>query len=202
MKKETEKYEGFYPGCSGGDYDGLDALKWLESVLPHPVSLIPLRKAEKRPAVKAWTDIRVVDRKDLAFRALFTEQTGIGLLCGEPSSGLCMIDIDKDEFVDHMEVVLPVLVTAPKIHGARGCKWLVKCIGSQSGFALFDASRNRIGEFLGERQQGVVAGIHPVTAKPYRWDRLPPVPTLDILPLIKYFSRNHPNNYDQCLQER
>lgn len=196
MTQELEKPEGFYPGCSDGDYDTLDALKWLEAELPHPVSLLPLRKAEKRPAIKGWPDIREGNRKELAFRALFSGQSGIGLLCGEASSGLCFIDIDRNDFISRLELLFPVLAKAPRIYGARGCKWLVQCVGRQPGFALFDATGNRIGEFLGERQQGVLAGIHPVTAKPYRWDRLPPIPTLDILPLRQYFSHSDHKLYD------
>jgi hypothetical protein len=188
----------FLPGCGSGAYNSADALSDLESILPRPFLLLPLYEGKKNPSLKDWADLTSIVQQDHAHRMNFRGQAGIGLVCGAPSGGLCLIDIDRDELVPVYEERHPQLETASRVIGARGCKWLVRTAAESSGFALKDDSGRRVGEFLGRRQQGVVAGLHPDTGMPYRWEIRKDIPVIDPRlfdpRVIRRKSITHPNN--------
>lgn len=160
-------------------YSAQEALAELELFLPACAALLPLVPRLKKPARKDWTQASSGDRSIPGFRLGISGEEGIGLLCGEASGGICMVDIDRDCLVGPAEQAAVVLGTAPRVHGARGAKWLVRATGTTRGFALRDNSGRRIGEFLGERQQGVLAGIHPDGKNVYRWHRQGEIPVVN-----------------------
>ena len=121
----------------------------------------------------------------------FTGETGIGLVCGAASGGLCFVDVDCDEAVREFEGKIPVLKSAPIVIGSRGLKWLVRTLEPIRGFALKNEAGRKVGEFLSHRQQGVVAGLHPVTGHPYKWVNVGPVPLVDPLD-FQSSGPNHP----------
>lgn len=173
-------------------YDACQALTELEQFLPPFATLVPLVPRGKKPAVEGWTSLRARNRTEQEFRLLFAGDSGIGLLCGDASGGICMVDVDRDGLVDAAEEAAPELRTAPRVHGARGAKWLVQATETTRGFALRDGAGRRIGEFLGERQQGVVAGLHPDGENIYRWHRKGQIPVVSPRALAESFG-NLPN---------
>jgi hypothetical protein len=169
-------------------YSAEHALAEIEAFLPEDAAIIPLKPREKRPLAEGWTAISATMRKSPDFRALFSGEVGIGLLCGFPSNGLCMVDLDSDEFVAQAESAFCFLKQAPRVRGERGCKWLVRTNADVRGSAVRNSSGMRIGEFLGSGQQGVVAGIHPISTLPYRWDRRGQIPLVDANTLLETLS--------------
>ena len=161
-------------------YNASKALIELEQFLPTFAALLPLVPHAKRPSSKDWTGALPDDRSNPDFRLCFVGEVGIGLLCGKASGGICMVDIDCDALVEPAEDVVRALHDAPRIHGARGAKWLVRTAETTSGFALRDSAGKRIGEFLGERQQGVVAGLHPDGINVYQWHRRGEIPIVNV----------------------
>jgi hypothetical protein len=168
-------------------YDACQALAELEKFLPPFATLVPLAPRGKKPSVDDWTSLLAQDRTKHEFRLLFAGDSGIGLLCGDASGGICMVDVDRDCLVDAAEDVAPELHGAPRVHGARGAKWLVRATETTRGFALRDGAGCRIGEFLGERQQGVVAGLHPDGENIYRWHRKGEIPVVNPRTLAESF---------------
>lgn len=179
-----------------GLYSAEHALAEIEAFLPDDAAIIPLKPREKRPLAEGWTAISAAMRKSPDFRALFSGEVGIGLLCGFPSNGLCMVDVDSDEFVAQAESACSCLKEAPRVRGERGCKWLVRAAAEVRGSAVRNSSGARIGEFLGSGQQGVVAGIHPISTLPYRWERLGQIPLVDANALLETFSRLDAGHHD------
>ena len=127
-------------------YSAEHALAEIEAFLPEDAAIVPLKPREKRPLTEGWTAISAAMRQSPDFRALFCGEVGIGLLCGIPSNGLCMVDVDSDAFVALAESACSFLKEAPRIRGERGCKWLVRANAEVRGSALRDSSGVRIGE--------------------------------------------------------
>lgn len=177
-------------------YNAEHALAEVEAFLPRDAAIVPLKPREKRPLVEGWTNITAFKRNSQKFRGLFCGEVGIGLLCGLPSGGLYMVDVDSDAVVALAESACSALAGAPRIRGARGCKWLVRAEMEMRGSALRDLYGVRIGEFLGSGQQGVIAGIHPDTGLPYRWDRRVQIPLVDAQILLETFSHLKAAHHD------
>ncbi len=168
------------PGLRDGGYSAWAAVQDLLQWLPAPCSLIPLHPRSKKPALNHWTTNPRMDPDSTEGRHWFSGEAGIGLRCGTVSDGICAVDIDSDAWIARVELLVPALGAAPKIIGARGCKWLVQCHGPNlRGRGLKCGPGVRLGEFLGDRQQAVLAGIHPDTGRPYSWARLGPIPLID-----------------------
>ncbi len=180
----------YLPGipAGGGSYDAAAALGNVRAILSGQALLIPLHEGRKNPSIKGWADLTgprdLVDREAELFRG----SAGIGLVCGPPSSGMCFLDADSDGAIPMFENAFPGLKDAHRITGGRGCKWIVRVMGQVRGFALRCPGGTRCGEFLGFRQQGVVAGIHPVTGSPYSWRVGSGIPEIDIALLRREYS--------------
>jgi hypothetical protein len=177
-------------------YDCRSTLAEIEGNLPMGAALIPIVPRLKKPSVADWPGIRASDLQKPEFRALFVGETGIGMVCGQASKGLCFVDVDRDNLVEAVESASPELAGTVRIRGARGAKWLVRVEAPVRGFLLRDADGKRVGEFLGERQQGLLAGIHPVSGNPYQrlWRRQ--VPVVDPLQIGDLFKSLSPFSHD------
>jgi hypothetical protein len=159
-------------------YSAREALAALLEWLPADAALTPLRPREKRPIRAGWNRDSRLLLSDPDFRDRFQGEVGIGLVCGDASGGLAMVDIDVDLAVDLIESSLPQLALAPCVRGARGAKWLVRLELGVTGHKLHHRHK-AVGELLATGQQAVVAGIHPGTGEPYRWLRTGLPPMLD-----------------------
>jgi hypothetical protein len=176
----------FTPGLTSTGYDCVLAFKQLVDHLPSPLAILPIKPREKRPLISKWPEIRAQDKADENFRNLFTGQNGVGLLCGEPSGRLCFLDVDQDDLTGVCEELLPLLKAAPKIRGARGYKWLLRASSTIRGFGIKSAEGQPIGQFLSERQQGVIAGFHP-NGSLYSWVRWGVAPIVTQIQLKEIF---------------
>lgn len=161
----------FTPGLTLTGYDCALAVHQLVDHFASPIAIIPVAPRQKRPMVSSWPEVRAQDLEDESFRSFFTGENSIGLLCGEPSGHLCFLDIDRDDLAGNCEEFLPALKTAPKIRGARGYKWLLRASSTVRGFGIKTAKGEPIGQFISDRQQGVIAGFHP-TGSLYTWVRM------------------------------
>jgi hypothetical protein len=177
-------------------YDCRSTLAEIEENLPIGAALIPIVARLKKPSVADWPAIRASDLQKSEFRALFVGETGIGMVCGQASKGLCFVDVDRDNLVEEVESASPELAKTVRIRGARGAKWLVRVEAPARGFLLRDAGGNRVGEFLGERQQGLLAGIHPVSGNPYQRLWRAQVPVVDPVQIGDLFKSLPPFSHD------
>lgn len=157
------------PGYHKGVYDADLALADLKNFLPDEAVLIPLKPATKRPMYPKWQCTTRQSMNLVLDSNILDKNAGIGLICGSTSRGLCFIDIDNEMLAGDFCKQLPQLQYGSKIFGNRGYKILVRVPEDVRGFALKSESGARFGELLGNRQQGVVAGIHPETKEGYRW---------------------------------
>jgi hypothetical protein len=176
---------------AAGLYSATLALLDVRSILPMESLLIPLCARQKKPSFKGWANLSGPGDLLAHSGGIFEEESGIGLVCGQPSGGLCFLDVDDTAAIEWFEQRVPSLSMAHQIIGARGCKWLVRVSESVRGFALRGPGGTRIGEFLGLRQQGVVAGIHPATGCPYSWHLGSCIPEIDLAFLKSNFSNYH-----------
>jgi hypothetical protein len=167
-------------------HDAAAAFAYWDSVLPPGAAIIPLRAREKRPLQAGWTETLPAQRRDPAFREVFRGEVGVGLLGGKASGGLCFVDFDQEEWAGKAESLWPALGAAPRFVGHRGARWLVRVQGDTAGFAIKGPDGARMGEFLGDRQQAVLAGIHPRSGLPYRCVWRSPIPLFNpaALPLV------------------
>jgi hypothetical protein len=90
--------------------------------------------------------------------------SNVGLLCGEYSGGLCLLDADEN-FSKFCQT-FPHLADAPRIErdGANRGKILIKIIGpipEAKRWTHDPKDKHPFFEFLATGRQGVVAGIHP-----------------------------------------
>jgi hypothetical protein len=177
-------------------YDAAIALLQMESMLPPEAAIIPLRPREKRPLKEGWTSVTAGMRRSPEFRNLFRGEVGIGLLCGPPSDGLYLVDVDAEWLVLPTEKAVSLLAIAPRIRGGRGAKWIVRVPAERRGFALKDRRGYRVGEFLGCGQQGVIAGIHPVKGTAYAWDRVGQIPLVNSEEFLEVFSQLEVSSHD------
>lgn len=93
----------------------------------------------------------------------------VGMIAGRHSNGLCFIDADRwyAEFVE----TFPELATGPHVEGGAGdrSKVIVHIIGDSTPRKLYiEGEKHPFCEFLATGNQGVIAGTHPKTKKPYR----------------------------------
>ena len=152
-------------------YSCLKALEYLESILPSECALIPIVPLKKSPLLKQWNETKAKEHLNDDFRAHFKDQVGIGLVTGDASSGLCFIDIDHDDIADTLEKQWSILQTTMKVRGSRGAKWLLYCPLGMRGKKLYYKNK-MVGELLATGQQGVLAGLHPTTLKPYQLSQI------------------------------
>ncbi|MGA2505102.1 MAG: phage/plasmid primase, P4 family [Anaerolineales bacterium] len=120
----------------------------------------PVDSPGKKPIGLGWQD------KPLSLPTVtrhLANGGNVGLICGEHSGGLCLLDVDKNlpEFLEQH----PQLATAPRIAraGADRGKIIIKIVGAipKSKKLKNDTDKHPYLEFLSTGQQGVVAGMHP-----------------------------------------
>src|SRR6185369_1250558 len=93
----------------------------------------------------------------------------IGIALGEPSRGLCAIDIDEDPLVEVFLKSNPGLDTL-QTHGNRGRVFWIRFKDDypEKTSKLKDREGQPLGEFRSTGSQSIVSGIHPDSGKPYQ----------------------------------
>lgn len=120
-----------------------------------------LRCLGKRPTAKQWQNITLADMSQEYLGKL---RTNIGVLLGEPSNGLCVIDVDDDDLVSPFLTLNPWLGDTLRTRGARGCGFWLRFSGDYPK----DTRKWPGGEYRANGSQSIIHGIHPDTGKPYQ----------------------------------
>ena len=127
-----------------------------------------LKCVGKQPVAKRWQKTTLDDMTADYLAKL--NGGNIGVLLGEPSGGLCVIDFDRDKFVEPFLAANPALASTLQTFGSRGRAIWVRLEGDypQKSSRLKTPEGEEVGEFRANGNQSIVSGIHPGTGKPYQ----------------------------------
>lgn len=134
------------------------------------------RRASKIPTAKNWTQtpINLID-----ITRHIRAGGNVGLLTGAASGGLCLIDLDSD--LSGFLARFPYLAGAPRVARQdapeRG-KIVIRLIGDIPPSRTWRVEGGRSLEFLADRRQGVIAGVHPDGARYELHNADTPIPAL------------------------
>jgi len=124
--------------------------------------LIPIPRGEKGPRIPGWQAKTLADMEDPDYRNLFVEGGNVGVLLGQPSNGLCTVDIDCDEWVAPFLALNSALACTLRTRGNRGCSLWIRIEGDYpKPGKMKDANGVSVIEWRADGQQSVIHGIHP-----------------------------------------
>jgi len=150
----------------------------LISLLGGDVVLVPSTKGMKGPRWEGWQKTTTEKMRDENFIRDINSAEGIAVLTGEPSAGLCSIDIDYDEMVEPFLALNPKLRETLRSRGRRGCNLWVRIDGAYPRPCVIkQADGSAWGEW---RSTGVCTMIHGLHPEGMTYTRSPEVPPLTI----------------------
>jgi phage/plasmid-associated DNA primase len=150
----------------------------LISVLGGDVVLLPSTKGMKGPRWEGWQKTTIDRMRDEDFIHEINSAEGIAVLTGEPSGGLCSIDIDDDEMVEPFLALNPKLRETLRSRGRRGCNLWVRIDGAYPRPCVIkQADGSAWGEW---RSTGVCTMIHGLHPEGMTYTRSPEVPAITI----------------------
>ncbi len=148
----------------------------LISVLGGDVVLLPSTKGMKGPRWEGWQKATIEKMRDENFIRDINSAEGIAVLTGEPSAGLCSIDIDYDEMVEPFLALNPKLRETLRSRGRRGCNLWVRIDGAYPRPCVIkQADGSAWGEW---RSTGVCTMIHGLHPEGMTYTRSPEVPPI------------------------
>ena len=150
----------------------------LKKLLGNNAVLLPLPLGSKRPDPSStrWQKTTIDDTLTPEYQARL-EAGNIAVLVGDPSNGICSIDIDVDEHVQPFLDINPMLAATLRSKGRRGCNIWVQMIDDYPrASALKTHDGGAWGEWRSTGNQTTIHGKHPdgmdyrleVEAKPIR----------------------------------
>jgi P4 family phage/plasmid primase-like protien len=99
----------------------------LYDLLGESAVLLPVPSEQKGPRFSGWQKVTLAATAADEYQDKLT--TGnVGVLLGEPSSGLCAIDIDEDALMEEFFKLNPALRNTLITRGARGVQVWVRCM--------------------------------------------------------------------------
>lgn len=126
------------------------------------VVFLPIPRGEKGPRIYGWQKKTLADMENPTYLNSFIEGGNIGVLLGQPSNGLCVIDIDSDEWVMPFLALNPALAVTLRTRGSRGCSlWLWISGYYPKAGKIKDTKGNAVMEWRADSQQSVIYGLHP-----------------------------------------
>ena len=157
---------------------GANQVQRLKRLLGNDAVLLWLPLGSKRPASSftGWQKTTISDTLEPAYQAKLAEGN-ISVLLGDPSSGICSIDIDVDEHVQPFLDINPMLAGTLRSKGRRGCNiWVQMIDDCPKASALKTRDGGAWGEWRSTGNQTTIHGKHPdgmdyrleVEAKPIR----------------------------------
>ncbi len=125
---------------------------------------IPVPRGSKAPGVPGWQNLRLT-LKDLP--RYFNNGKNIGVLLGEPSGGLCDVDLDTPEALRIADYFLPRTQAVFGRESKPRSHWLYYCPGAKTTRFEYDGT---IAEIRSTGAQTVFPGsVHP-SGEEIRWD--------------------------------
>ncbi|MHA3771603.1 phage/plasmid primase, P4 family [Verrucomicrobiota bacterium sgz303538] len=160
-----------------------DPLVTVERLLGTDAVLIPIPAGQKAPKVKGWNQLRLEDTRTEEYRRELSKGN-IGVLLGDPSNGLCAIDIDSNEAVEPFLKLNPMLAETVRSKGARGEQIWLRIKGEAPQLTkLRTLDRKDWGEWRATGGQSVIHGTHP-NGMPYHVVCEGPIATLTFEQII------------------
>jgi phage/plasmid-associated DNA primase len=135
----------------------------LKRLLGNDVVLLPLPLGSKRPdpSSTGWQKTTIDNTLTAEYQARL-EAGNIAVLMGDPSNGVCSIDIDVDEHVQPFIDINPMLGGTLRSKGRRGCNIWVRMIDDYPrASALKTHDGAAWGEWRSTGNQTVIHGKHP-----------------------------------------
>ncbi len=124
--------------------------------------LLKIPMGQKGPRVKGWQETTLINLSEDYLSELDAGEFNIGVLLGQPSNGLCSIDIDDDTELEKFLNLNPALRETFQTRGARGANIWVRLIGEYPRLTkIHDTKQQPWGEFRADGGQTVVYGRHP-----------------------------------------
>lgn len=123
-----------------------------------------LRCSGKKAVQKGWNQLTIEEMTPAYLSRL---KGNVGVLLGEPSGGLCTIDIDSDESVDAFLALNPLLQNTLRTRGRRGCNLWVRINGPFPKLIKPTLNGQHWGEWRSNGGYTIIRGTHPDTDKPY-----------------------------------
>ncbi len=121
--------------------------------------LLPIPRGGKGPRLTGWQKITVAAMRDPAYLAGLNHGGNVGVLLGEPSGGLCTIDLDSQGVLDLFLSVNPRLTTALRTTRVRGANVWVRVVGDYPAAGkIKDATGKDLGEWRAGGNQTVIYG--------------------------------------------
>ena len=152
------------------------AVVHLRSLLGADVVLIWLPAGEKNPGWSGWQKTTVERMCDPRYIKRLNSADNLAVLTGEPSGGLCSIDIDDDSAVGPFLELNPKLAGTLMSRGGRGCNLWVRVRGPIPRYMPLNTTEGRAwGEWRSTGAATMIHGTHP-NGMTYRRDpEVPPV---------------------------
>jgi P4 family phage/plasmid primase-like protien len=142
-----------------------DPVPSLRKLLGRDVVLLPIKRGQKFPAIKNWQSTALAETRKPSYLKQLSKGN-IGVLLGEPSCGLCSIDIDDDEQAQGFLSLNPNLNNTLQSRGARGRNIWVRIVGefpklTKLGWKDEKGQSHDWGEWRATGGQTVIYGRHP-----------------------------------------
>jgi hypothetical protein len=142
-----------------------EPVRRLRELLGQDVILLPIKRGQKAPAIKDWRSIALAEMSNPTYLKQLSNGN-IGVLLGEPSNGLCSIDIDDDEQAERFLSLNPNLNNTLQTRGSRGKNIWIRVIGGFPKLTILqwkdEAGKNqKWGEWRATGGQTVIYGKHP-----------------------------------------
>jgi hypothetical protein len=133
------------------------------------VVLIPCKPKSKKPSIPEWSKLTFEDTQQLDYKLKLRQATNIAILLGEPSGGLCVIDVDDDQMATKMLMADPDLAKTYQTRGKRGVAFWLFMDGDYPHKRIMykNGQTEPLVEFRTDGGYQVICGIHPDTDKPY-----------------------------------
>lgn len=149
-------------------------IRHLRSLVGDDVVLLWVSKGEKGPRWPRWQKTGIEMMSNERYLKNLANDRNVAVLTGEPSGGLCSIDIDDDEAVEPFLALNPGLRQTLRSRGRRGCNLWIRVEGE---IPPPSDIRTRDGKPWGEwRSTGVCTMIHGLHPDGMSYTRSPEVP--------------------------
>ncbi len=158
--------------------DITSALKWLQHNFGEETVFIPTNG--KASLQRGWTDFTPDIMSEPSHRAEFQLGRNIAAVLGSNSDNLVALDIDSPDIIKGFEFANSWILSAPKIVGSNGAKYLFRIRGAYpKSTSLQSPDGAPRGEWRSGGNSAVVWGRHPDTRMQYEWFGARHTPTVE-----------------------
>lgn len=135
------------------------------------LNVVPVKEGTKMPTVP-WMELQTRRATSDEVQTWFSKPEGLGLgvLCGEVSSGLLALDFDQPEGYARWKQAHPDLAaTLPTAVSGRGIHVFATSPGLRSGPLVLAGESNPVGDVLSERKLCVLPPTRHPSGRPRQW---------------------------------